>query len=137
MQKDSNFYMIKLVIRLDVQQDIYAIWPDKHLKIQMVRISLNLNVKSVIRKEKVKMVFIKTVFMSAHNVNIMGMKNAWIKTRLFITKNLILKLNLKNLWICIPIGNFSACLNMKNTILLIDVRECIRKKRFYITLWIN
>ena len=76
MQKDSNFYMIKLVIRLDVQQDIYAIVPDKHLKIQMVRISLNLNVKSVIIKEKVKMVFIKTVFMSAHNVNIMDMKNA-------------------------------------------------------------
>ena len=51
----------------NVKQDINVIWPDK---IQMIKIELNLNVKSVITKEN-----LMKVPMFAHFVNIMHIKN--------------------------------------------------------------
>jgi len=85
-QRSSQFIVILRVRRrkMFVQKDINVIWQgNNHLKIQMVKILLlrgrslsnfiilNLNVKSVKIKENVK-----TVLMSAYNVDILRMKNA-------------------------------------------------------------
>ena len=60
-----------MISRSNVQQNINANWKDKHIQIYLLNILLNLYVKSVMRKENVKM-----VLMSANNVNILHMKNA-------------------------------------------------------------